>query len=604
MENLQDILSVFVKNAFEKAGFNVEKITILPSSMQDMGDYQCNDAFSVGKNYKLNPMIVAEKVVENLKSCEKIKNCTFAKPGFINFFVEDNFLNDYFKNFASSEILNNSNVDVFSAKDYFKNMKKNGTEKQNVIIDYGGANVAKPLHVGHLRTAIIGESIKRIVRECGQNVIGDVHLGDWGLQMGMVINELKHRQPNLVYFDESFNGDYPKESPINIKDLETLYPEASLKAKADENLMNEAKLATLELQKGRRGYVALWNHILNVSKQDLKKNYDALNVHFDLWLGESDCDKYCSKVIDLITQKGFAYESEGALVVDVEKPEDKVSIPPMILKKSDGAILYSTTDLATIYQREKEFNADRIIYVVDNRQAMHFTQVFRCVEKTQILNKKIGLDFVGFGTMNGKDGKPYKTRDGGVMQLGVLINEVKEKALEKIKEIKSNDISYSSDEMTEISNKVAISALKFADLSIYRTKDYIFDPDKFCSFEGKTGPYLLYTLTRAKSILRKNNFVFDNSFELDTQFCNRKIINLLLNCKQEILSAYNSLAPSILCDYVYKLANEFNAFYSSCNIINEKDLNKKKNWLLMTQYVIFVMEKILFLLGIETLEKM
>lgn len=584
MKTVEEVILEKIVEAGKASGFEMKDAVVMPCAMQNMGDYQCNEALRLAKVYHKSPIEIANAIKNNLVGDGVISSCEVAGAGYLNIFVDDNFLSTYLK-------------------EYVENL--GGLYKDNAplktIIDYGGANVAKPLHVGHLRTADIGESIKRIVKLAGNETLGDVHLGDWGLQMGMVISEIKRRQPDLVYFDDNYKGEYPKESPITIKDLETLYPEASAKAKNDEKLMEEAKQATFDLQHGKRGYLALFRHILNISKADLKKNYDALNVNFDLWLGESDVNDYCKVVIDEIKNKGLAYKSEGALVVDISNPDDKNELPPFMLEKSDGAVLYSTTDLATIYQRDREFNAKRIIYVVDNRQALHFTQLFRCAEKTGITKNKIKYDFVGFGTMNGKDGKPYKTRDGGVMQLATLIDEVKSKAMEKILQAKGGSISYTKDEMKDISNKVAISALKFADLSVFRTKDFNFDPDKFCSFDGKTGPYILYTITRAKSILKKAGKLAGT---LDASVCDRKLINLLIAFKNEFAKSYEELAPSYLCDYVYRIANEFNTFYASCNIINEQDEIKKQSWLTLTQLVLTVMEKVMKLLGIETLDKM
>lgn len=587
MESISNLLSNILKKAFTDAGFVSENIGVQECSIKELGDYQCNDALAMAKQYKLNPMIIAEKVCENLNNAQNkeiISNCNVAKPGFINLTLDNKFLSAYI-------------VDFFQNLDNF-----NLNNTKNIIVDYGGPNIAKPLHVGHLRSADIGESIKRIVKAVGNNTLADVHLGDWGLQMGMVITEVKKRQPNLPYFDDNFTGEYPTSSPVTIQDLATLYPEANLKAKSDEEYMAEAKQATLDLQNGKRGYVALCNHILSISKADLKRIYDSLNINFDLWLGESDSKDYCNKLIEEVKSNGYTRVSEGALVIDVAEEDDKIEVPPFILVKSDGAKLYSTTDFATIKQREVEYNADRIIYVVDNRQSMHFTQLFRAINKTKILTKPVQLDFAGFGTMNGKDGRPYKTRDGGVMQLSQLIQEVKSKAYEKVKEVKGNDSSYSEDEMRNISNTVAIAALKFADLCTFRTKDCLFDPDKFCSFDGKTGPYLLYTITRAKSILRKSNFNKISTINID--YCNKNIINLLLSYKNEVLKAYRELAPNYLCEYIFKLANEFNTFYSSCNIINEQNEDKKASWLAMTNYTLIIMEKVLYLLGINSLEKM
>lgn len=584
MSNLTSILKDILDKAFEDCGYIDCNVTILPCNISSMGDFQCNNAMAVAKMYGKNPRELAQNVVDIVDKKDIISKIEIAGPGFINITISNEFLGK----FVCDYMLNLSN--------------KLDIDNKKIIIDYGGANVAKPLHVGHMRSAIIGESIKRICKFVGNDVLGDVHLGDFGLQMGMIISELKRRQPDLVYFDENYTGEYPIESPITIQDLATLYPEANAKAKADENIMNEAKNATLEFQNGRRGYVALINSILEISKVDLKKNYDSLNVNFELWLGESDSKEYCHQVIQEIEDKNMARMSEGALIVDVDRPDDKIDVPPFILKKSDGALLYSTTDLATIVQRQKEYDVDSIIYVVDNRQEMHFTQLFRCVEKTGVLDKNVDLKFVGFGTMNGKDGKPYKTRDGGVMQLKMLIDEVKQKAFEKVSMAKGNDLTYSDSDMRNISDTVAISALKFADLSIFRAKDYIFDVDKFCSFEGKTGPYLLYTITRAKSILKKVNNAITSDF--DTNCIPKDLLLTLIDVKEQIKKAYLELAPSVLCDYVYNLANLYNSFYNSCNIINEKDDIKKNTWLNLTKYTLEVMELVLDLLGIKTLDKM
>lgn len=584
MDSLTSILKDIIDKAFVDSGYDNANVAILPCNIAGMGDFQCNNAMALAKAYGKNPREIAQTVVLAVDKKDIISSIDIAGPGFINITISNEFLGKY-------------------VCEYMQNLNDNlHLDNKKIIIDYGGANVAKPLHVGHMRSAVIGESIKRICKFAGNDVLGDVHLGDFGLQMGMIISEMQRRYPNLVYFDENYKGEYPQECPITITDLATLYPEANAKAKADENIMNEAKNATLEFQNGRRGYVALINSILDISKEDLKKNYDSLNVNFELWLGESDSKEYCHKVIKEIEDKKMARISDGALIVDVAKTDDKIEVPPFILKKSDGALLYSTTDLATIVQRQKEFDVDSIIYVVDNRQEMHFVQLFRCVEKTKLLDKNVDLKFVGFGTMNGKDGKPYKTRDGGVMQLKMLIDEVKQKAYEKVSLAKANDMTYSAEEMKYISDTVAISALKFADLSIFRSKDYIFDVDKFCSFEGKTGPYLLYTITRAKSILRKANS--ENSLDFDTTYIPKDLLLALIDVKEQIKKSYLELAPSYLCDYVYNIANLFNSFYNSCNIINEENSTKKNTWLNLTKYTLDVMELVLNLLGIKTLNKM
>ena len=589
MKKIIKSLENLLATAFEDAGFQIEP-TVVVCGMPALGDFQCNSALAGAKQFATSPMVIAQKVLEHIPQNNIIESASLAKPGFVNIFLKKQFLaqavQEAYQTFAEPL----------------------GFDYSKTIVDFGGPNVAKPLHVGHLRSGTIGESIKRIAKFVGNEVIGDIHLGDWGLQMGMIISALEQKygtkNPDWPYFDPDFNGEYPSESPITIKDLETIYPAASAAAKADEALMRAAQKATVELQNKRRGYYALWQHIMAVSKADLMQHYQTLNISFDLWLGESDAQPYCTQVIDMIMQKGIAYESQGALVIDVAKPDDKIEMPPFMLKKSDGGMAYSTTDLATIFQRDQDYQPDRMIYVVDKRQGLHFEALFRAVERAQITNPKIKYDFAGFGTMNGKDGKPYKTRDGGVMQLGVLIADVKQKALEKITEAKGGTLDYSKDEIQEISNKVAVAALKFADLSIFRTKDYVFDVDKFCSFEGKTGPYLLYTATRAKSILKKANFVPSGLSNFDVGLCGKEMLFALLDFKSEVVRAYQELAPSVVCDFVYRLANLFNSFYNSCNIINEKDSNKKAVWLNLTHFVLITMEKALDLLGIETLEKM
>lgn len=586
MEKIISELNALLFSALKKSNYECEiKNLVQQCSISGKGDFQCNLALLLSKTYKKSPIEIARDIAKNIPENNIISKYSVDMPGYINFFLSKNYLND-------------------SIEKSYKNVSKNlSYSSKKIIVDYGGANVAKPLHVGHLRSATIGESIKRICKYVGNDTLGDIHMGDWGLQMGMIISELQRKHPNWVYFDKTFIGNYPINPPLTIKDLETLYPEANAKAKTNQKYMEEAKIATYELQNGRKGYVELWKHIINISKKDLKKNYDSLNIKFDLWLGESDTKDYYDWVINYIIQKGLAKQSQGALVVDVSEPDDKNEIPPFILKKSDGAVLYSTTDLATIVQRENDYDVDKIIYVVDNRQEMHFKQLFRCVDKTHITKKKIEFDFVGFGTMNGKDGKPYKTRDGGVMQLNKLILEVKDKAYEKTMQNNTISTKFSNNQINNIVNKVSIAALKFADLSIYRSKDYIFDIDKFCSFEGKTGPYMLYTIARAKSILNKANFK-KKDYYFNTIYYDNELVLLLLAFKKEIVRAYNELSPNIICDYAYKLANKFNSFYNSCNIINEQNQEKKQALLSLTDFISKVLCKSLHLLGIKTLNKM
>lgn len=508
-----------------------------------------------------------------------------AGPGFINITVNDKLIIDYVNKMNNDEKFGTSSA----------------TKVKKIFVDYGGANVAKPLHIGHLRSAIIGESIKRIAKFIGHDVIGDVHLGDWGLQMGMVISEVERRNPNLHYFNEGFTGEYPKEAPFTIDELEEIYPYASSLAKNDEKVMNAAKQATLELQQGREGYLALWKHILNVSVNDLKKNYGALNVDFELWNGESDAQKFIPDMIKYLKDNRYCYESEGALVIDVSKEEDKSALPPLLLLKSDGASLYGTTDLATVVERVRNYKADEIIYLADKRQGLHYEQFFRAAKKSGIAGENVELDFIGFGTMNGKDGKPFKTREGGVMRLADLINLIKEAGKEKLKGNKN----ISAGDVEEISSKVGLAALKYGDLSNQASKDYIFDIDRFASFEGNTGPYILYTIVRIKSILNKANTseLTENVLEpqSDTE---RNLMLQLIKFNEVIELSFRERAPHKICEYVYELSNNFNKFYNDTRILYEEDENKKISWLVLITLVKDVLEQCLDLLGMESVEKM
>lgn len=570
MQFITEILSDILTKASKKANYD-NALSVTPCELTNFGDYQCTDAMGLAKLYHKAPVSIAQDIISQVDD-KIIKSISVAGPGYINITINEEFLSHYIVEYMKE----------------LDGLASSRVQKKKTIIDYGGANVAKPLHVGHLRSANIGESIKRICKYVGNDTLGDVHLGDWGLQMGMVILGIKREQPSLVYFDKNFNGEYPKTSPVSLSDLERIYPSISKETKENPDTLKEAKDITFALQHGHKGYFALWEHIVETSKKDLKANYDALNVYFDLWLGESDTRDDYDKVIDFFVKNNYAYESEGALVVDIKEENDTKEMPPFMLKKSDGSVLYSTTDLATLIERYKKYNAEKVVYVVDNRQELHFVSLFRVAKKYNLVPKDMELVFAGFGTMNGKDGKPYKTRDGGVMKLKNLIEEVKKSAEKK-----------NSDESTL--DAVAVSALKYADLSIMRTKDYIFDPDKFCAFEGKTGPYLLYSLTRAKSILRK---VGKLKGEFNASFCDKKILLTLTNFASTIISAYNSLSPNILCDYAYNLANDFNSFYAKTSIINEKDVNKKYSMCLQTEFVVIILDKILNLLAINTLDKM
>ena len=481
-----------------------------------------------------------------------------------------------------------------------------------IIVDYGGPNVAKPLHVGHLRSAVIGESVKRIAKFMGHNVIGDVHLGDWGLQMGLIITELKERKPDLVYFDPDYTGEYPKEAPFTISELEDIYPTASGKSKQDAVFKEAALLATKELQGGRRGYQALLSHIMNVSVTDLKRNYENLNVHFELWKGESDAQPYVPEMVQMMKDKGYAYMSEGALVVDVKEDTDTKEIPPCIILKSDGASLYSTTDLATLVMRMKENNPDRVIYLADARQSMHFIQVFRCAKKTGIVPETTELKHIGFGTMNGKDGKPFKTRDGGVMRLEYLLKEIDDEMLAKIKENQKEKENLDIDpkEAEETAKTVALAAIKYGDLSNQASKDYVFDIERFTSFEGNTGPYILYTIVRIKSILSKYQAKGGTIEGLSDAICPAKNAgqkNLMLSLAKfnaTIENAYEESAPHKICAYIYELANAFNGFYHDTKILAEENDKLQKSYIALLVLTKEVLETCIDMLGFSAPDRM
>lgn len=587
MEKLIEMLTDVVKENFEKCGYDKEYGIVTISNRPDLCQFQCNGALIAAKKYKKAPIQIANEVLEELKKSDILGKVSTAGPGFINIDLNDLFIKKY---------INSIYTDEKFGCEASKNPK-------TIIVDYGGANVAKPLHVGHLRAAIIGESLKRIFRYLGHNVIGDVHLGDWGLQIGMVITELKRRKPNLPYFDESYTNEYPIEAPFTIDELEDIYPEASKLAKSDEAAMEEARKATFELQNGRRGYIALWKHILNVSVKDLKKNYGNLNVEFDLWKGESDCQKYIGELVDYLKKNNYAYESEGALVVDVSEEGDTHPMPPIIILKSDGSSLYSTTDLATIWERILDYNPDEIVYVVDKRQGLHFEQVFRCVKKTKIADENLEFNFIGFGTMNGKDGKPFKTREGGVMRLQDLIRIIKDNVIDKLKENKALE----GEDVEEIARKVGLSALKYGDLSNQATKDYVFDLDRFASFEGNTGPYILYTVVRIKSILRKAaaEITLNKGEILEPSNPTERDLMLKLSRFNEAIEAsYKDKAPHRICEYIYDTSNLFNKFYHENRILSEENMTKKMSWLNLITLTKTILETGLDLLGIEAPEKM
>lgn len=592
MKKIIDVLQEVMEGGFEQAGYDKKFGFVTVSNRPDLCQYQCNGAMAAAKQYKMAPFQIAEKVVEAVKENDVFEKIEMVKPGFINITVSGKLLVDFGKAMMTEE--------KFGIP---------APEKEcTVVIDYGGANVAKPLHVGHLRPAIIGESVKRICRFMGDKVIGDVHLGDWGLQIGLIINEVRHRQPELPYFDADFTGEYPKEAPFTISDLEQIYPHASGYAKEHEDYMQEAQQITAQLQEGHPGYIALWQHILSVSIEDLKKNYDKLDVHFDLWKKESDAQPYIPDMVEKMKADGLAYMSEGALVVDVTEEGDKKELPPCLIVKSNGASLYATTDLATIVEREKLFQPDEIIYLADKRQSLHFTQVFRVAKKAKITRPEVGLVFIGFGTMNGKDGKPFKTRDGGVLRLQALREQINEEVYKKMMENRD----YEETEAREISETVGLAALKYGDLSNQASKDYIFDIERFASFEGNTGPYILYTIVRIKSLLAKysqNGGSVTEKGEAEKLMTpdSRSEINLYLTLAKfgdMMEAAYNEKAPHKICQFIYELSENFNHFYHENSILANENEEQKASYIQLLILVKNVLEQCIDLLGFQAPEKM
>ena len=606
MKKFLDLISEEMQSAFEAAGYQADLGKVTLSNRPDLCEYQCNGAMAGARQYRKAPIMIANEVAEKLKESMVFSEVTAVPPGFLNLKVTESVIKDYLQGMCGAE-------------KYGLQMPE---QPKKIIIDYGGPNVAKSLHVGHLRPAIIGESIKRIYRYAGHEVLGDIHMGDWGLQMGLIITELKKRHPELPYFDENYQGEYPVEAPFTITELGEIYPTASAKSKEDAAYKAEAMEATHKLQNGERGYRALWKHILNVSVEDLKRNYSNLEVEFDLWKGESDVQDLIPNMVDKMKKGGYAYESDGALVVDVKEETDTKEMPPCIILKSDGAALYNTTDLATIMDRMDKYQPDKMIYVTDKRQNLYFEQIFRCARKTGLVKPETELLHIGFGTMNGKGGKPFKTREGGVMSLESLICEINEEMYRKITENRA----MSEEEAKEISGIVALSAVKYGDLSNQASKDYIFDIDRFTSFEGDTGPYILYTIVRIKSILHKYFEQGTGQKDTDTagyvrvlkddgtpdpaalktaQSPSEKALMLeLTRFHAMIESAYEEAAPHKICAYIYDLANAFNHFYHETKILTQEDKEKQTGWIALLMLTRDVLVDCIDLLGFSSPEKM
>lgn len=595
MKKILDLITDEVTKAFTECGYDAKYAKVTLSNRPDLCEYQCNGAMAAAKEYKKAPFMIADEVVEKLAANPIFAMAESVKPGFLNLKIDEAYLADYVAKMQEDD-------------------GRFGCEKteapKTIMIDYGGPNVAKPLHVGHLRSAIIGESVKRIGKFMGHNVIGDVHLGDWGFQMGLIITELKLRRPELVYFDDAYTGEYPEEAPFTISELEEIYPTASKKSKEDEAYKEAAMQATFELQHGKRGYQALLKHILKVSVTDLKRNYANLNVSFELWKGESDAQPYIPDMVQKMKDDGFAYISDGALVVDVKEDTDTKEIPPCMILKSDGASLYNTTDLATMVWRMKDYNPDEIIYVVDKRQELYFTQVFRCARKTGIVKPETELKFLGFGTMNGKDGRPFKTRDGGVMRLEHLISGINEEMLAKIQENQKTkeNLGISAEEAENTAKMVALAAIKYGDLSNQASKDYIFDIDRFTSFEGNTGPYILYTIVRIKSILNKyHGLGKDESGAVIEAAHSKSEKDLMLELSKfnaVMESAFEETAPHKICSYIYDLANAFNSFYHGTRIMSEENETVQKSYIRLLELTKSVLETCIDVLGFSAPERM
>jgi len=583
MERILDIITSKMQKAFADAGYDASFGRVTVSNRPDLCEYQCNGALSAAKQYKCAPIQIAKAVVEQLNAAD-YDMVEAVMPGFINLKLSGSFLQNYLEQMRAAEDFG---------------VEKTGTGK-TVVVDYGGANVAKPLHIGHLRPAIIGESLKRLYKFLGYNTIGDVHLGDWGLQMGLIIAELQDRQPDLCYFDPDYTGEYPTEAPFTLSDLEEIYPAASAKKNVDAAFAERAHIATYENQQGRRGYRALWNHIMQVSLPDLHRIYDLLDVHFEQWLGESDAHPYIPAMIEDLKARGFAVESEGALVFPVAEETDKKEVPPCILVKSDGAAIYATTDLATMVQRTQDYNPDKILYVTDKRQALHFEQIFRAAHKSGIVKAEAELEHLGHGTMNGKDGKPFKTRDGGVLRLEQLIADMT--AFVRAKVVENKIVS--DDEVEETTAKIALAALKYGDLSNQPTKDYNFDLERFAAFEGNTGPYILYTIVRIKSILAKYGAWEHLPIQAPVNASQKDLMLAVTKLAPTLEAAMKTSSPNLICAYIYELSGCVNKFYHETRILGEEDETRKAGYIALIGLAKNILEACIHILGFSAPDKM
>lgn len=592
MKKIAEQLAEQLQTAFAACGYEERFGTVSVSNRPDLCQYQCNGAMAAAKQYKKAPIEIARQIAAKCEGNPMFEKFEAVTPGFINITLADSFLSKTLADMAAEEKLG---VAI--------------GEPETIIVDYGGANVAKPLHVGHLRSAVIGEAVKRMKRYMGNRVIGDVHLGDWGLQMGLVIEELRDRKPELAYFDGSHTGAYPTEPPFTLSELEEIYPAASAKAKADETFKERAHRAVYLVQNGDPALTALWKHIMSVSLPDLRKNYDNMNVEFDLWKGESDAKPYISDMLEDLCRRGIAHESQGALVVDIAEETDAKELPPCIVRKSDGAAIYATTDLATILEREKLYQPDHYIYLTDKRQELHFTQVFRTARKAGYVKPETKMEYIGFGTMNGRDGKPFKTRQGGVLRLEYLLKDVEDAVYARIQENRTMDEA----QARATAKVVGLAAVKYGDLSNQASKDYIFDAERFASFEGNTGPYILYTMVRIKSILAKYKEQSGKDADMAALAVdvNRvygaaetDLMLLASRFADTVEKAAEELAPHKICQYIYELSNAFNSFYHENKILAQEDAAKQAQWVALIALVLRILNVCVDLLGFEAPDRM
>ena len=582
MKKILDIITEKMQQAFQDAGYDASFGRVTVSNRPDLCEYQCNGALAAAKQYKCAPIQIANAVVEKLDAND-YSMVEAVMPGFINLKLSGAFLQKYLEQMRTAEDFG---------------IEKIGAGK-TIVVDYGGANVAKPLHIGHLRPAIIGETLKRLHKYLGYNTIGDIHLGDWGLQMGLIIAELHERQPELPYFDPDFTGEYPKTSPFTLSELEEIYPTASAKKK-DPEFAEKAHIATYELQQGRRGYRAIWDHIMGVSLPDLHRLYDLLDVHYEKWLGESDADPYIPDMVAMLKEKGYAVLSDGAWVIPVAEETDKKEVPPMILIKSDGSSIYATTDLATIVQRMQDWKPHKMLYVTDKRQNLHFEQVFRAAHKSGIITAETEMEHVGHGTMNGADGKPFKTRDGGTLRLEQLIADMTDFVRSKVVENKI----VSDSEVEATTAKIALAALKYGDLSNQPTKDYNFDLERFAAFEGNTGPYILYTIVRIKSILSKYGAWEHLPIQASANDYAKDLMLAITKFGPTLESALKTSSPNLICAYIYELAGCVNKFYHETRILGEEDADKKAGYIALIALAKNILEQSIHILGFSAPDKM